>query len=75
VTETTVANLAVCLGARWCTPPLDNGCLPGVQRALLVEDGTLAERSISVAELQAAAQLALVSSVRGWRPAVLLPQG
>jgi para-aminobenzoate synthetase/4-amino-4-deoxychorismate lyase len=75
VTETTVANLAVCLGGRWCTPPLDNGCLPGVQRALLVEDGTLAERSISVAELQAAAQIALVSSVRGWRPAVLLPQG
>ena len=40
---------------------------------MLVEDGTLAERAILVDELRRAAALAVVNSVRGWRPAVLCP--
>ncbi|MDQ1393782.1 MAG: para-aminobenzoate synthetase / 4-amino-4-deoxychorismate lyase [Acidimicrobiaceae bacterium] len=75
VTETTTANLAVCLDGRWCTPPLDAGCLPGVQRAILVANGTLVVRAISVAELQVAVDVALVSSVRGWRRAVIVRSG
>lgn len=69
VTETTTVNLAVRMGAAWYTPPLADGCLPGVGRRLLLERRVLAERPVTVAELQAADEIALVSSARGWRPA------
>jgi para-aminobenzoate synthetase/4-amino-4-deoxychorismate lyase len=72
-TETTVANLAVRTGGQWWTPPVASGCLPGAERARLVEEGKLQERPISLAELYAASEVALVSSLRGWRLAVLLP--
>ena len=71
VTETTVANLAVRVGGRWWTPPTSSGCLPGVERGRLLAEGVLAERVLTVADLRAADELALVSSLRGWRPAVL----
>jgi len=71
VTETTVANLAVDLGGRWWTPPLSSGCLPGVERGRLLSAGVLAERVLTPADLLAARGLALVSSLRGWRPAVV----
>jgi para-aminobenzoate synthetase/4-amino-4-deoxychorismate lyase len=70
-TETTIANLAVRLEGRWRTPPLDAGCLPGVERARLLEDATLTERTVTLAQLRSAADIAVVSSVRGWRRAVL----
>ena len=72
VTETTIANLAVRLDGRWWTPPVSAGCLPGVERGRLLEAGTLAERDLSLADLRTAAAVAVVSSVRGWRPAVLV---
>lgn len=72
VTEATIANLAARIGDRWVTPPLDAGLLPGTWRALLVREGRLAERPITVDELRAAGEIALVSSVRGWRVAELV---
>lgn len=71
VTETTIANLAVRLDGRWWTPPLDAGLLPGCERAALLADGTLAERTILAQALIGAEDLAVLNSVRGWRPAVL----
>ena len=73
VTEATIANVAVRLEGAWWTPPLDAGCLPGVYRSELVGDGTLRERPITLEDLRAADALALVSSVRGWRAATLVP--
>jgi len=73
VTETTIANLAVRLDGRWWTPPVGSGCLPGVERHRLIEDGTLTERTLSCRDLHAADSVALVSSLRGWRPAALPP--
>ena len=73
VTESTIANVAVVLGGAWVTPPLDAGLLPGTYRAALLGDGRLTERPIKVEELGGATQIALISSVRGWRPAVLVP--
>jgi para-aminobenzoate synthetase/4-amino-4-deoxychorismate lyase len=73
VTESTIANLAVRLGDRWVTPPIEVGLLPGTYRDVLVRDGTLAERAVTISEVREARELALVSSVRGWRPAVLVP--
>lgn len=71
LTETTVANLAVQLDGIWCTPPLDAGCLPGIERGLLLLDGQLTERELRPDDLSRAEGIALASSLRGWRPAVL----
>lgn len=71
VTETTIANLAVGRDGRWWTPPLSSGLLPGVERGRLVDAGVLGERVIHAAELRGAS-LALISSLRGWRPAILV---
>lgn len=70
-TETTIANLAVLLDGRWWTPPLDAGLLPGCERAALLADGTLEERPIPAADLERAEDLAICSSVRPWRRAVI----
>ncbi|MEW6060000.1 MAG: aminodeoxychorismate synthase component I [Actinomycetota bacterium] len=72
VTESTIANLAVRLDGEWVTPALDCGLLPGTRRAALLRAGRLLERRITLDELRAAEDLALVSSVRGWRPAVVV---
>jgi para-aminobenzoate synthetase/4-amino-4-deoxychorismate lyase len=72
VTESTIANLAVQLDGRWWTPPIRCGLLPGVERARLVDAGQLAERVMTVADVHRAPSLAVVNSLRGWRPAVLV---
>ena len=69
LTESTIANLAVRLDGEWYTPPLEAGCLPGVERARLVREGRLCERNLHVDDLHCNEGLALVSSLRGWRPA------
>jgi para-aminobenzoate synthetase/4-amino-4-deoxychorismate lyase len=73
VTESTIANLAVRIDGRWWTPPLEAGLLPGVFRRRLLRAGRLRERPIRPEELREAEALALVNSVRLWRPAVLSP--
>ena len=73
LTESTIANLAVRLGGTWFTPPVTTGCLPGVERARLVSAGHLTERVLTVGDLRANDGLALVSSLRGWRNATLVP--
>jgi para-aminobenzoate synthetase/4-amino-4-deoxychorismate lyase len=72
VTETTIATLAVRLDGCWWTPPVEAGCLPGVERGRLVDEGVLRERRLTPEDLVAAEALAVVNSLRGWRPAVLL---
>jgi para-aminobenzoate synthetase/4-amino-4-deoxychorismate lyase len=73
VTESTIANVAVLFGDRWVTPPLDAGLLPGAYRAVLLRDGTLTEQRVTLDDLRRADDVALVSSVRGWRPAEIVP--
>jgi para-aminobenzoate synthetase / 4-amino-4-deoxychorismate lyase len=72
ITETSVANIAAKLGGRWWTPPLDAGVLAGTERAALLTEQTLEERTISVDEARTAEELAVFNSVRGWRRAVLM---
>ncbi|MGH8962029.1 MAG: aminotransferase class IV [Jatrophihabitantaceae bacterium] len=71
ILETTTANLAVHLDGRWCTPPKALGCLPGVERARLLDARQLSEREMSVDDLAAAEQIAVLNSLRGWRAARL----
>jgi para-aminobenzoate synthetase/4-amino-4-deoxychorismate lyase len=72
VTETTRANLAVRLDGRWLTPPLDDGLLPGCERAALITDGTLKEAPVTIEEFADAREIAYVNSVRGWKRAELV---
>ena len=74
LTEVTRANLAVRLNGRWWTPPTSSGCLPGVERGRLIDRGTLAERVLRPDDLHRASGIAVLSSLRGWRPAVLPQQ-
>lgn len=71
VTETTIANLAVRLDGVWRTPRWDCGLLPGVERGRLLTRGDLQEAVLTPDDLRRAEALAVVSSLRGWRPAAL----
>ncbi len=72
VTESTIANVAVKIGGRWLTPPLDCGLLPGTERAALLAEGTIAERIIRIEDLADAEGIALINSTRLWRDAELV---
>lgn len=72
VTESTIANIAVLIDGHWVTPPVGEGLLPGLLRGRLVDDGVLVERPVSIGELRGAEGIALINSVRGWRPALLM---
>ena len=67
VTETSIGNLVVELdGQRW-TPPVSCGLLPGTQRAALLDAGELAERVLTIADVNERAQaLYSINSVRPW---------
>jgi para-aminobenzoate synthetase/4-amino-4-deoxychorismate lyase len=65
VTESTIANLAVLLDGKLCTPPVRCGVLPGTLRASLLERGLLCERSMRVEEMLRSPRVFLLNSVRG----------
>ena len=71
VTESIVANVVARMGDEWFTPPIASGLLGGVYRRVLLEKGTIAERVITGHDLDAADEVALINSVRGWRSAVI----
>jgi para-aminobenzoate synthetase/4-amino-4-deoxychorismate lyase len=71
VIETTRANLAYRLNGVWFVPPLEDGGLPGIGRAVALAEGQVRERSIAAKDLPACDAVALISAVRGWRPAHL----
>ncbi len=41
ITESTIANVAVKLEGEWATPPVESGCLPGIYRRVLLDEGRL----------------------------------
>jgi para-aminobenzoate synthetase/4-amino-4-deoxychorismate lyase len=65
VTESTIANVAVEIDRKLCTPPVQCGLLPGTLRADLLERGTLIERCITVEEVRRSPRVFLLNSVRG----------
>jgi branched-subunit amino acid aminotransferase/4-amino-4-deoxychorismate lyase len=73
VTEAAEANVVVELGGRRLTPPVWCGLLPGVLRAELLQRQEIEEGVIQRDDLRRAARIWLISSLRGWMPAVLEP--
>jgi para-aminobenzoate synthetase/4-amino-4-deoxychorismate lyase len=63
--ESTIANLVVELDGAAFTPPLEAGLLPGVQRAALLAQGAVRERTLTVADLRRAGRIWLVNALRG----------
>jgi para-aminobenzoate synthetase/4-amino-4-deoxychorismate lyase len=65
VTESTIANVAVEIEGRLCTPPVKCGLLPGTLRADLLERGALIEQVITIGQLRQSQRVFLLNSVRG----------
>lgn len=75
VSECTSANLFAVHGDRVLTPPLSSGCLPGVTRAVLLEELqvaglTVQERVLLPADLESADEVFLASTTRELLPVV-----
>ena len=73
VAELTSANIFIVRGQDILTPPLDSGCLPGVTRALILEELTvpgyrIAEEVLMPADLQSADEVFVTSSTRDTIP-------
>lgn len=71
VMETSIRNIAFWRGERWVTPPLQVGCLPGVARRLLIEEGKITEGQIFVADLKVGEVFLSFNAVEGARLARL----
>jgi len=73
VSECTSANLFATFGGEVATPPLDSGCLPGITRAVLLEEIRVpglrfAERALTMGDLERADRVFMTSSTRNVLP-------
>lgn len=73
VAECTSANIFIVKGKQVWTPPLASGCLPGVTRALLLEeirvdDLTVSEKPLLPADLESADEIFITSTTRDLMP-------
>ena len=68
VCEGAVTNLLFLIGQRWCTPALSDGVLPGIMRALVIENFDVQVRSIDFEELANVYSGFLLSSLRIAQP-------
>jgi branched-chain amino acid aminotransferase len=67
-TETAIANLVFELDGQWITPPLNDGVLPGVMRALLIEKAGVNVRQIPADKLDEIECGFVVSSLKIAQP-------
>ena len=68
ICEGSVTNLLLRIEDRWVTPPISDGVLPGVMRALVIEYCGVAVRSIDRSELPRVQSALLLSSLRIAQP-------
>jgi branched-subunit amino acid aminotransferase/4-amino-4-deoxychorismate lyase len=69
VAECTSANVFAAIGDRVFTPPLSDGCLPGITREVLLEEVRVpgievTERSLTLEELEGADEVFITSTTR-----------
>jgi para-aminobenzoate synthetase/4-amino-4-deoxychorismate lyase len=74
LTEGGRSNVFVRIGARWWTPPLLSGLLPGVMCAVMLEDAlwSAAERVLRLKDIERADGLIVCKSLRGALPAYVM---
>lgn len=73
ITESTFGNLAMQMDdGRWLTPPLACGLLPGVGRAMALQEGRVQEGVVRVQDLHRVRRWAFINSLRGWLDAELV---
>jgi para-aminobenzoate synthetase/4-amino-4-deoxychorismate lyase len=65
LTEGGRSSVFVKIGGRWFTPPIDAGVLPGVMRAVLIEELGATERTLTMDDLQTAEDLLISNALRG----------
>ena len=68
ICEGSVTNVLLRIAGKWCTPPLSDGVLPGVMRALVIENCGVMVRSIEVSEIEEIESGFLLSSLRIAQP-------
>jgi branched-chain amino acid aminotransferase len=68
ICEGSVCNVLLKIKGDWCTPPLSDGVLAGVMRALVIENCDVMVRSIAVSEIQEIESAFLLSSLRIAQP-------
>ena len=68
ICEGAVCNVLLKIAGKWCTPPLSDGVLPGVMRALVIENFDVMVRSIDVSEIADIECAFLLSSLRIAQP-------
>jgi para-aminobenzoate synthetase / 4-amino-4-deoxychorismate lyase len=73
LTEGARSNVFVKLDGHWYTPPLSAGLLPGVMRAVLLDDPAMqaAERRLTREDLHAAQEVIVCNALRGAMRAVV----
>jgi branched-subunit amino acid aminotransferase/4-amino-4-deoxychorismate lyase len=64
IAETAVANLVLMLDGEWVTPPITAGILPGVMRAIAIEQCGVKVRAIHISEIPEVESAFMVSSLR-----------
>ncbi|MEC9214620.1 MAG: aminotransferase class IV, partial [Pseudomonadota bacterium] len=67
VTESAIANVVNQMEGSLFTPPVTDGLLPGVLRDELIDEGTVSERSLPLADIEKVESWWLINSLRGWR--------
>lgn len=70
VCEGSVTNLLLRIEDTWVTPPISDGVLPGVMRALVIEYCGVSVRSIDVSEILLVQSAFLLSSLRIAQPVI-----
>jgi branched-chain amino acid aminotransferase len=68
VSEGAVTNLLLRIDDKWVTPPISDGVLPGVMRALVIEYCGVSVRSIDSSEIPQVQSAFLLSSLRIAQP-------
>ena len=68
VCEGAVTNLLLKIEGQWVTPPISDGVLPGIVRALVIENCRVAVRSVAVWEISKIESAFLLSSLRIAQP-------
>jgi len=68
ITETAIANLVLEIDGDWITPPLSDGVLPGVMRALLIERNDVVVHQIRASQLNEIGSGFVVSSLKIAQP-------